>query len=404
MASPEEQEDYQHQIQGIQRIFAAFDADGTGRVKLGDVGQLMQKLGRDPSVGAAILAKLESKNGDLKSATFEEVVQVLKQIEVEEEREVPEDKKGTPAETTTPLSLMKRLNEYRKQCETYGEYVEAKKARMKLEELKSKELTRQRQLVQQAQDHEMREVEHAQKQQFLEFSSAWDRYMADYESTAYMSLERLRERHAAEFAAYEEKLQRMPNHQAKFSREFLELKRKQHALAKLGHYAEAQQVKVTAQNLEKWETAKNTSEHQERIRRLQQSLRQRQQRALAALLKRIQRDRGEQIRQRQADSQRLIQRNKNLKTDLKKKQHLEFQRAESAIRSILSQPEHAQRLLEEHDPAFVARSAATGELPALIGAGGRAKWKGPQLPANYVPPGGIERGVVQRPSVPIAPE
>ena len=139
MASPEEQEDYQQQIQGIQRIFAAFDADGTGRVKLGDVGQLMQKLGRDPSVGAAILAKLESKNGDLKSATFEEVVQVLKQIEVEEEREVPEDKKGTPAETTTPLSLMKRLNEYRKQCETYGEYVEAKKARMKLEELKSKD-------------------------------------------------------------------------------------------------------------------------------------------------------------------------------------------------------------------------------------------------------------------------
>ena len=45
--------------------------------------------------------------------------------------EVPEDKKGTPAETTTPLSLMKRLNEYRKQCETYGEYVEAKKARVR---------------------------------------------------------------------------------------------------------------------------------------------------------------------------------------------------------------------------------------------------------------------------------
>merc|ERR550537_515096 len=227
----EEHEDYQQQIQGIQRIFAAFDADGTGRVKLDDVGQLMQKLGRDPTVGAAILAKLETKNGDLKSATFEEVVQVLKQIEVEEEREVPADKGGA-TETTTPLILMKRLNEYRKQCETYGEYVEAKKARIKLEELKSKEATRQRQLVQQAQDHELREVEHALKQQFLEFSSAWDRYMADYESTAYMSLERLRERHAAEFAAYEEKLQRMPNHAAKFSREFLELKRKQQALAK----------------------------------------------------------------------------------------------------------------------------------------------------------------------------
>lgn len=391
----EGQEDYQKQIQGIQRIFASFDQDGTGRVKLEDVGGLMQKLGRDASVGIAIVKHFQDKNdGQAPSqATFEEVVQVLKIIEVEEEREVPADRQGGP-ETTTPLSLMKRLNEYRKQCEMYGEYVEAKKARMKLEELRAKEAERQRQLVLHAQLHEMREVEQAQKQQFLEFSAAWDRYMADYESTAYMSLERLRERHAAEFSAYEEKLRWMPNYQAKFSREFLELRRKQHALAKLGHYAEAQHVKITAQNLEKWETAKNTSEHQERIRRLEQRLRQRQQRALAALLKRIQRDRGEQIRQRQADSARLIQRNKNLKRDLAKKQHLEFQRAEAAIRSILAQPEHAQRLLEEHDPAYVARSAATGDLPALIGVGGRTKWKGPHLPANYTPPGGIEKGVV----------
>lgn len=51
--------------------------------------------------------------------------------------------------------------------------------------------------------------------------------------------------------------------------------------------------------------------------------------------------------------------------DLYKKQHLEFQRAEAAIRSIMSQPEHAQRLLDEHDPASVARSAAMGEWPGF---------------------------------------
>ncbi|CAE7568317.1 serC [Symbiodinium natans] len=118
--------------------------------------------------------------------------------------------------------------------------------------------------------------------------------------------------------------------------------------------------------------------------------------ALQALLKRIQRDRGEQIRHRQLDSQRLIQRNKNLKADLYKKQHLEFQRAEAAIRSIMSQPEHAQRLLDEHDPASVARSAAMGELPAL----GRIKWKGPCLPENYMPPGGISKGLVKSKTTP----
>merc|ERR1711908_150682 len=103
------------------------------------------------------------------------------------------------------------------------------------------------------------------------------------------------------------------------------------------------------------------------------------------LKQRIQRDRGEQIRHRQTDSQRLIQRNKNLKADLAKKQHLEFCRAEAAIKSIMSQPDHAQRLLDENDPAYVARSAAMGELPAL----GKIKYKAPSLPDNYKPPGGV---------------
>ena len=32
----------------------------------------------------------------------------------------------------------------------------------------------------------------------MSFSAAWDKYMADYESAAYMSLERLKEQHAQE--------------------------------------------------------------------------------------------------------------------------------------------------------------------------------------------------------------
>ena len=52
------------------------------------------------------------------------------------------------------------------------------------------------------------------------------------------------------------------------------------------------------------------------IEREEGRLRRRQQMALAALLKRIQRDRNEQLKHRQIDSQRLIQRNKNLLLDL----------------------------------------------------------------------------------------
>jgi len=293
-------------------------------------------------------------------------------------------------EQTTPLTLLKRLHTYRKQCEGSGEYVEAQKAQRKYEELRQKEEERQKRLVEQAQEHEMTEVEGAQKQQFLGFSSAWDKYMADYESTAYMSLERLKEQHAQEFSGFQGKLRRNPV-KPRASRELLELRQKHNALAKLGLYEEAYKVKEQADHMEELEMARSQSSINDSVRRQEQRLRQQQQKVLAALLKRIQRDRGEQIRQRQTDSQRLIQRNKNLKSDLARKQHLEFHRAGAAIRSIMSQPDHAQKLLEENEPAQIARSAAVGELPVL----GKIRWKGPCLPENYVPPGGITKGLVK---------
>lgn len=373
---------YQSQINSIQQIFARFDHEGTGKVLVDRVPELIANLGRELRIGKEVARHL-SGGGNSDLISFEEVVQTLKKVE--ELR--PTDQE---VETTTPLTLLKRLHSYRKQCEANGEYVEAQKARRKYEELRLKEEERQRKLVEQAQQHEMNEVEQAQKGQFLGFSAAWDKYMADYESTAYMSLERLKEQHAGEFSLFQERFRNQPK-PCKHSRELLELRRKQEALAKLGQYEEAYKVKESADHLEEWEMARSTSLVGDSARRQETRLRQQQQKALAALLKRIQRDRGEQIRHRQTDSQRLIQRNKNLKADLAKKQHLEFCRAEAAIKSIMSQPDHAQKLLDENDPAYVARSAAMGELPQL----GKIKYKAPCLPDNYKPPGGISNGLVK---------
>jgi len=374
--------DYHGQISSIQQIFAEYDHEGTGQAKVERVPDLVVSLGRDIGLGRRVAEQL-SGDGGVDLVSFEAVVQQLRRVEEEAMDGTTEQEE----ESTTPLTLLKRLHAYRKKCEANGEYVEAQRARRKYEELRAKEEERQRRLVDQAQQHEMNEVEQAQKQQFLGFSAAWDKYMADYESTAYMSLERLKEQHGKEFAAFQEKL-RSQIPKSKASRELLELRRKQEALAKMGKYEEAFKIKEDADQLEEWELARQASQVGESARRQEQRLRQQQSKALAALLKRIQRDRGEQIRHRQMDSQRLIQRNKNLKVDLAKKQHLEFQRAEAAIKSIMAQPEHAQKLLDENDPAFVARSAAMGELPAL----GKIKWRGPCLPENYRPPGGISKG------------
>lgn len=38
--------------------------------------------------------------------------------------------------------------------------------------------------------------------QFEEFTQAWDEYMQDYEATAYLSLEKLKERHMKEYEEF----------------------------------------------------------------------------------------------------------------------------------------------------------------------------------------------------------
>ena len=56
-------------------------------------------------------------------------------------------------------------------------------------------MLRQLQNMRQAQEQELVTVEAAQRNQFLEVSNAWDNYMSDYEATAYLSLEKLKEKH-----------------------------------------------------------------------------------------------------------------------------------------------------------------------------------------------------------------
>ena len=56
------------------------------------------------------------------------------------------------------------------------------------------------------------------------------------------------------------------------------------------------------------------------------TLRKKHQNQMQTLLRRIQRDREEQMKHRQVDSNRLIQRNKNLLNDILEKQAIEKRR------------------------------------------------------------------------------
>lgn len=160
--------------------------------------------------------------------------------------------------------------------------------------------------------------------------------MSDYEATAYLSLEKLKEKHLLEFQQFSDNINKELRKKMKFSRDLLELRDKEAKLVKMKRYEEAEKIKMKADLLEEFERNKMESEMQAIIEKKESKLKHKQQLALAALLKRIQRDRNEQLKHRQIDSQRLIQRNKNILNDLINKQNQETKRTLEMLKKTLS--------------------------------------------------------------------
>lgn len=95
----------------------------------------------------------------------------------------------------------------------------------KFEDLKEKETLRQQNNMRSAQEQELLTVENAQKAQFIEFSQAWDNYMSDYEATAYLSLEKLKEKHLMEIEKLRDKIRKESKIKLKLSKELLEMRK-----------------------------------------------------------------------------------------------------------------------------------------------------------------------------------
>mmetsp|Transcript_2899 Transcript_2899/g.369 ORF Transcript_2899/g.369 Transcript_2899/m.369 type:complete len:83 (+) Transcript_2899:218-466(+) len=80
--------------------------------------------------------------------TFDEFITLLskveKQLSVDDEPGQPEDFKNSKEvlPDTKVLDFLRLLEEYRKKCEDEGNYTEAKKAKVKYDELRKKETIR----------------------------------------------------------------------------------------------------------------------------------------------------------------------------------------------------------------------------------------------------------------------
>ena len=226
------------------------------------------------------------------------------------------------------------LEDYRKECQETGKYAEANRAKAKHDELKRKEIARQLKAIKSAQEADLKKLEESHQTQFQEFSAAWDVSMADYESTAYSSLEKLKEKHMIEYQEFHEKVMREARGRMKPSKELLALRQKELVLARQKRYHDAEEIKDRADRLEEWERSKSETAVQEISNNKEKKIKKEQQQALAALMRRIQRDRDEQVKHRKEDTERLLQRNKNIRNDLISKQNQDAKKLIEEIRRV----------------------------------------------------------------------
>ena len=96
-------------------------------------------------------------------------------------------------------------------------------------------------------------MERAQRAQFLEFSAAWDNYMSDYEATAYLSLEKLKEKHQLEIQQLHERLRAEASQKTTHSRKLMELKDKTRKLMYSKRYEEAELLQLQCNQMEQEE-------------------------------------------------------------------------------------------------------------------------------------------------------
>jgi len=337
---PQERGEYsKEEINALHGIFTLFDADNSGYIQVGELENILAKIGKNPEEAESILIAADKVSGEQDGQiSFNEFLDLL---------ELKEEAKGGTSEGPDPkvLEFLRILEEYRMKCEEEGDYLEAGRANRQLSVLKAQEEKRQQKQIRARQIAERQDVQIAHNMQYNDFNAAWDKYMEEYDSMAQMYIQQMTERHAVNLLEFQKNLQReMQERPPKWSRELLEWRRRQHMLARQKNYAEAQKIKKIADQMEEREKQNMQQTNAAVFARKEAKFRQQQQAELQALLKRIDARRKEHLKQRSVDSKRLLQRNRNVQTVLESKQNVECNRLYAEVKKTIHRSTLPQKL------------------------------------------------------------
>lgn len=314
----------------LKNLFDTFDLNESGSIHINQLPGLLVKIGKDGSEVVAV-TEAASKVADEQEGliSFEDFIRILEDTDQTEESTLEGPDKKV-------LEFLRILEEYRLKCEEEGNYLEAGRANKQLQILKKQEEKRQQKAIIARHIAERQDVQLAHSMQFNEFNSSWDKYMEEYDIMAQTYIQQMTERHAVILLEFQKALRsELASKPPKWSRELLDWRRRQHTMARSKHYAEAQKIRKVADQAEEKERRDMEQAQAVVFARKEAKFRQQQQSELHALLKRIEARRKEHIKQRDLDSKRLLQRNRNVQAVLESKQAVETQKLFAEIKKQL---------------------------------------------------------------------
>ena len=179
-------------------------------------------------------------------------------------------------------------------------------------------------------------VARAHSIQSMEFNSAWKQTMEEFELQAQRVEEEMVHKFTLEFEGKREKAEASVKRSSKYSRKLIELKQSVDTLARQGKLTEAHVMKHKVIQLEKYERAKIDNDQQVQLANKELAIRQKQRVKLESFRNRIQRGREEHKERWIRGAQNLLQNQRNLVTDLKRKQSQERSRIEVAVKMDLA--------------------------------------------------------------------
>jgi hypothetical protein len=358
----------------IRTVFEGFDFEREGKIHINQISSLMNKLGKSKEETMQVVeqsSRLADEDGG--KIKFNDLVLIIKQAGLRNRgtQQGSENIEGTDPKVMQFLWI---LEEYRVKCEEEGNYLEASRAFKQLGILRQQEEKRQQKVIQARHISEKQDVQLAHTMQFQEFNKQWDKYLEEYDQMAQMYIQQMTERHALVLLEYQKKLrEELASKPPKWSKALLDQRRKQHINARNKNYAMAQKLKkISDMNEEK--ERKDMEQNQAIVfARREAKFRQQQQTELQALLKRIECRRKEHIKQRELDTKRLLQRNRNVIQVLEGKQAAECQKLFAEIKKTLFSSEMLKNPNSRAQPKETAHSSMAQSKSQSKFSGSQAK-------------------------------